>query len=245
MREKDELFTLEIPRKLGVSLSALLSYWSEKGPVDEVTKTEGLSDLIAGIIKKSRIEGVKPPPLGLTISNRFQPFEAFLMERLNAERVMIAGNGTYGGDSYQVIATIQKKNIVVADFRMSPMDGCAAICTFHHSNVNEKLRGMGIGTLLHSVRIHAAKDSGFALAQCTTLTNNEAQNRILKRFGWQINHEFNNPKTENDILMWTRNLTIDIPEFKVAVSTDGEHEEDEPEQVTENIERDLATVAES
>jgi len=226
MKERDEIFTLEVPKKLGTAFSELLTAWQERIPVNEVSPKVGLSELVTEVIKKSRIEGVKPLPLSRTVVKEFEKVCIPLKELIGASKVVVGGNGTYrDGDSFQIIAEIQKKNVVVADFRMSALDGCAAVCVFHHSNVNDKMRGMGIGTMLHVVRLNAAKRSGFALAQCTTLNNNEPQIKILENFGWCKNHQFFNPKTENTILMWSRNLSEPIPEYRPETLIDGEHED--------------------
>lgn len=208
MSAHKETFTLEVPRDLGTAFSQLLVEWQHRLPVEEASDEKKLVNLIDEIIKISRIEGSRTPSLNVTVVKEFNRVSPLLMKLIGATRISIGGNGILlGGEKFSIMAEVLNQNVLVAEFRMSRLSGCSAVCVLNHLRVSEEFRGIGIGSLLHSLRLNAAKSSGFALAQCTTLIDNEPQIKILKKFGWHKSHEFFNPKTENTVLMWSLDLT--------------------------------------
>lgn len=71
----------------------------------------------------------------------------------------------------------------VARFGMLPMSGNNKICVLHHSEVEPKLRGYGIGLELLKVRLKAAKQIGYKAVMCTVRSDNAVELNLLAKNG--------------------------------------------------------------
>ena len=91
----------------------------------------------------------------------------------------------------------------LARFHISQMPGCRAVAIFSRSWVRSDYQGKGIGTLLHKMRLDAAKAGGFSVAICTIDVNNKPQRAILEKFRWvDRGSPFTNADTGHTVQVW-------------------------------------------
>jgi predicted GNAT family acetyltransferase len=102
--------------------------------------------------------------------------------------------------------SIQKNDEEIGRFRMKELPGCSGAVVFCRAWVPSAFRGRGFGKMMHKVRIEAARRAGYSLAICTVVVTNASQIAILTEFGWRLARQWRNPKTGNDVGLWTRGL---------------------------------------
>lgn len=89
----------------------------------------------------------------------------------------------------------------IGHFSMSFYPGCRDVMVFHRVAVEPTLRNLGVGSLLHSLRLNIARAAGVRLVTCTVLTGNSAEKSIISKFGWRVQTSIN-PQVE----MWYKEL---------------------------------------
>lgn len=92
----------------------------------------------------------------------------------------------------------------IAKFGMMPMPGCRGICVFHHAEVEEKLRGIGVGTILLRIRTEVAKIAGYSLLLCTVQEINSVERHLLESTMWQRLPSFINKTTGHTIALYNK-----------------------------------------
>jgi len=92
----------------------------------------------------------------------------------------------------------------VAKFSLTPVRGNASILVFHDAEIEEKLRGKGLGTAFHAVRLEWAARYKASVVMCTVLDGNAAEHAILRRFEWIAGASTRNPQTGNHYTIYTR-----------------------------------------
>lgn len=71
-------------------------------------------------------------------------------------------------------------------FRLSYFPMCRHILVSTDAEVSEKVRGKGLGKILHRLRLELAKSGLVQMLLCTARADNEAQNKILLANDWKI-----------------------------------------------------------
>jgi ribosomal protein S18 acetylase RimI-like enzyme len=84
------------------------------------------------------------------------------------------------------------------------LPGCCGICVSTGAFVKEDLRGMGIGTIMATLRLEVAKAYGFTAMLCTDVAKNGPQQGVLNKHGYEKVFEFKNSRTDNDVLVHMR-----------------------------------------
>lgn len=95
---------------------------------------------------------------------------------------------------------------VAATFELIPMINCCGIVVSTRAEVTDEFRNKGLGTVLNSFRIDAARELGYGVLMCTDIISNTPQQAILKRNGWKMIHDFVNPRTKNRVGIHIINL---------------------------------------
>ena len=98
------------------------------------------------------------------------------------------------------------KDEIIASFELHPMINCCGICVSTKSNVSQKYRKKGLGTLLNSIRIDIARYNDYSLLLCTDIEINIPQRKILKANGWKDIYSFINKRTNNKVYLTIINL---------------------------------------
>jgi len=77
----------------------------------------------------------------------------------------------------------------IAEFEMHEIGNTDSVVLF--CNVftgtprgGKNLRNIGIGQLMHKLRLRLARDAGYSFAQCFVHEANHVQHHILEKFGW-------------------------------------------------------------
>jgi GNAT superfamily N-acetyltransferase len=88
----------------------------------------------------------------------------------------------------------------VARFNIAPFPNCGAVAVLCDLQIEPAYRGVGLGRLLHELRIQAAKQAGVRVLLATVQEDNENAQRLLKK--WRKVSAFVNPETGNHIGLW-------------------------------------------
>src|SRR4051812_11628262 len=94
-------------------------------------------------------------------------------------REVLAGHSTYMFDAKWRLYKDEKDGPVVALFSLVKLPGCCGVCVSYWASVLPQYRHKGLGKLLNSLRIHAARASGYTVMLCTDVTSNAYQRQIL------------------------------------------------------------------
>lgn len=95
----------------------------------------------------------------------------------------------------------------VAWFAIQYMPNCGPIAVLCDAAVNHPYQNRGIGTLLHAMRLDAARRAGARVAVATVVQDNAPQIRIMERFNYRVAvPPFLNPVTGRWIAMYSLEL---------------------------------------
>ena len=103
---------------------------------------------------------------------------------------------TYGGGDY----------VLLGAFSLQQLPGCCGAVVLYHASTVTKFQRRGLGRLFLRVRQSAAVLAGYSWAICTTLKSNKGEISLLTAEGWGKLHEFNNKRTNNDLVVFTKQL---------------------------------------
>lgn len=96
--------------------------------------------------------------------------------------------------------------INISHFGLVPMINCCGIVVSTHVQVASRFRNKGLGTLLNKFRIDLAKELGYGCVICTDVLHNLPQQKVLEKNGWKLIHQFENPRTYNQVAIHAINL---------------------------------------
>jgi GNAT superfamily N-acetyltransferase len=85
----------------------------------------------------------------------------------------------------------------VARFNIAPFPNCGAVAVLCDLQIEPPYRGVGLGRLLHELRIQAAKQAGVRVLLATVQEDNENAQRLLKK--WRKVSAFVNPETDHQL----------------------------------------------
>ncbi|HEC67062.1 MAG TPA: GNAT family N-acetyltransferase [bacterium] len=91
-------------------------------------------------------------------------------------------------------------------FIMCTFPGCCAYGVPYNTYVDEQARGLGIGSLLQHFKIELAKEIGWSYLMCTTKADNDVQNHVLRKHGWERIDTRLNSRTNNAIHTWVKKV---------------------------------------
>lgn len=84
--------------------------------------------------------------------------------------------------------------------------GCCGIVTLTGIAISGPIRKKGLGKLSHELWLDLASQAGYGYVEATCLNTNEVQIHIFESFGWKRTGEFINPRTNNTVICWGRQL---------------------------------------
>lgn len=87
----------------------------------------------------------------------------------------------------------------IAHFNLIAMPGCCGILISSGSYVMPEYQNKGIGTILNKMRTEISHLWGYSLLMCTDVADNQHQQKILEKNGWQTLKEFVNNRTRNTV----------------------------------------------
>ena len=88
---------------------------------------------------------------------------------------------------------------IISTFKLYELPHCCAIVVSCNAWINEKYRGMGLGTLLNQLRQHIGRGLNYTTMLCTDVMANKAQRQILQKNGWKDIHQLKNKRTGNEL----------------------------------------------
>lgn len=71
-------------------------------------------------------------------------------------------------------------------FSVSPFPGNRTVVISSDVSLRDNFRGLGVGSLLHSMRLKAMQEAGADSVMCTVANDNEVEKAILKKNGWEL-----------------------------------------------------------
>jgi len=132
-----------------------------------------------------------------------QKYEKWVGEIIG-QPVKILSEKTRHSHIYDVI--IESSGEKVSSFVLRPMPGCHAICISHAVEVFEPYRNKGVGSTLEELRYEVCKTMNIATIICTVVSTNSVQIRIMEKKLWQRMFELKNPKNNNTVLFFKKDL---------------------------------------
>lgn len=148
------------------------------------------------------------------------PVEQAELKRLLPELHEIKSCTTHYGQVHIVVKN-QGDPYRVGHWDFNHMDGAETAAWISRVWLSEDLRGRGLGTFLHGLRLQYLKDMGFLVAHCATYypipgmrqpwvgrTTELAQKRrhVLEKHGWVADYTYDSPEEANTVTMWHRIL---------------------------------------
>jgi len=92
---------------------------------------------------------------------------------------------------------------IVASSWLEEMPGCCAVLVSRNNSVLHSKQRCGLGSLMQEIKIWLRDEMNYSSLICIVAGHNEAENRLLEKFGW-VPHSsaFTNPKTNNEVRVW-------------------------------------------
>lgn len=140
-----------------------------------------------------------PSVTGLTVEDHLRQIEKICKVK-----------GIYVEEAMGSIFIKDAKGLNIAYFKVEALTGCCGIQLSTGAYVANTYRGRGLGTLLNTIRIKAAKRAGYGILLCTDRKHNAPQAKILKKNGWEEIATFENPRTHNIINIHIHRLGRDF-----------------------------------
>lgn len=88
----------------------------------------------------------------------------------------------------------------VARFNIAPFPNCGAVAVLCDLRIEPPYRAVGLGRLLHELRIRAAQQAGVRVLLATIQEDNENAQRLVSK--WRKVSTFTNPETGNRLGLW-------------------------------------------
>jgi ribosomal protein S18 acetylase RimI-like enzyme len=88
----------------------------------------------------------------------------------------------------------------VARFNVATFPNCGAVAVLCDLHIEPPYRGVGLGRLLHELRMRAAQQAGVRVLLATVQEDNEDAQRLFGK--WRKVSAFVNPETGNHIGLW-------------------------------------------
>jgi hypothetical protein len=94
----------------------------------------------------------------------------------------------------------------VCVFSLEQLPGCCGVLISYHVNVRLPYQNKGVNSFLQGIREEIARHNGYTMLMCTTTGDNLHEIHILEKYGWKLADSFNNKRTTNDVLVYTKTL---------------------------------------
>lgn len=97
--------------------------------------------------------------------------------------------------------------IFIARFWMEMLPGCCSTIVSYNTYIPlNKDKDKGIGQILQKTKERIVRELGFTEMMCTTILQNEAQNHILAKHGWEKIRTHINKRTGNTVFTWIKKV---------------------------------------
>ena len=94
----------------------------------------------------------------------------------------------------------------VANFSLKELHGCCGILVSYHTMIHPDYRGKGIANFLLEIKEDIARFNGYSVLLCTTTRDNAIEQHLLEKNGFTSNTKFDNKRTGNTVLMYSKIL---------------------------------------
>ncbi len=95
-------------------------------------------------------------------------------------------NFNFVRDLTSITTHLYTKGMKLAQFTLTFFPSCKHMVVFEKVNIEPEFRGLGLGELLHMLRLAVVRViPSVAWAMCTAREENIPQCKILQKFGWQ------------------------------------------------------------
>ena len=97
----------------------------------------------------------------------------------------------------------------VAGFTLVQQINCCGILVSTRTWVTEKWQGQGTAQTMMPLKEALAVEFGYGMLLATVnITGNPAEVHILEKFGWKLGDSFINPRTRNEVGIYTKDLKL-------------------------------------
>ena len=115
---------------------------------------------------------------------------------------------TYLG--FDLVFVLREYNKDIAGFSLVQQINCCGILVSTRTWVNEDWRGQGIAQSMMPLKEALAKEFGYGMLLATVnMSGNLAEVHILEKCGWKLGDSFTNPRTRNEVGVYTKDLKIE------------------------------------
>lgn len=101
---------------------------------------------------------------------------------------------------------IEKNGKAIHEFCLSLLHGCCGVGISFHEQTYFSQRGNGYAKLADTLKQLIAKDFNISTLICTITANNEINQKVKKACGWNKLYQFNNNKTDNEVILGVYDL---------------------------------------
>ena len=101
---------------------------------------------------------------------------------------------------------IEKNGKAVHEFSLSLLHGCCGVGISFHEQTYFSQRGNGYAKLADTLKQLIAKDFNISTLICTITDNKEINQKVKKACGWNKLYQFNNNKTDNEVILGVYDL---------------------------------------
>jgi len=92
-------------------------------------------------------------------------------------------------------------------YKFVEFPSCHPLGISHEVSIPKELRGSGVGTRFHELRLREALDSGYKYLLCTVRSDNPPQLAIMKKFYWKELDRFHNSECDShDTILFGRQM---------------------------------------
>lgn len=123
------------------------------------------------------------------------------------DKIILEGGVIIIGYMIQNDDSDKKESVIVGQCLISPLKGCNGVAIVSSLKIEEEYRNKGLATYLIDLVNVICNKISYSYIICTTKEENMAMRSALAKNQYKELFEFNNRKTENDIVFVARNLS--------------------------------------
>lgn len=103
-------------------------------------------------------------------------------------------------------AIMIERNTRIGSFFLSPMPGCCGIVVIHNMFLYNPYRGKKYSDLIRQGKEDLCRALGYGAVIATTIASQRHAVMNMEKSKYVMGHEFNNPRTGNNILIGVKHL---------------------------------------
>lgn len=112
--------------------------------------------------------------------------------------------------TFKLEFTLRDFNKDIAGFTLVQQVNCCGILVSTRTWVGKDWQGNGTAQSMMPLKEALAKEFGYGMLLATVnMSGNPAEVHILEKFGWKLGDSFTNPRTTNEVGVYTKDLKLE------------------------------------